>query len=155
MHMVLGGQPWAKVASGLGSGLDFANDNNFEVLAMADGIVEEADCYNFAYLNGCHIAIRHTGGSVLVYSHLVKSSMEFKKGDVVKQGNRIAKAGNTGGPTGAPIHLHIELKDGILTRNTQPQSACLPNGLGGNPMGWDDLVPLVDGWYIGGYLVGF
>jgi hypothetical protein len=28
----------------------------------------------------------------------------------------------------------------------------MPNKSFGNPVGWDDLVQLVDGWYIGGYL---
>jgi murein DD-endopeptidase MepM/ murein hydrolase activator NlpD len=60
--------------SGLGSGLDFANGQNFEVLAMASGEIINADCDDNAGF-GCQIAIRHDeGGSVLVYAHLLPGS---------------------------------------------------------------------------------
>lgn len=134
----------AKFPSGEGSGLDFSNGSHFEVLAMATGTVEDASCGNPGF--GCQVAIRHfTGNTVMIYAHLKQGSITVKQGDRVSRGDIIGKAGSTGTDN---IHLHIELRDGSETCSVR----CLPEGLGGNPIGWDDLVELVDGYLIGGYL---
>ena len=141
-----------KYPSGQGSGLDFANGTNFDVLAMATGTVIQADP-NCNKDFGCQVAIRHfTGNTVLIYGHLKKGTISVKVGDKVSRGDILGKAGNTGmeflEPDKRKIHLHIELRDG----STSCFSRCLKDQLGGNPIGWDDLLDLVDGYRIGGYI---
>jgi murein DD-endopeptidase MepM/ murein hydrolase activator NlpD len=111
---------------------------------MATGTVEDASCGNPGF--GCQVAIRHfTGNTVMIYAHLKQGSITVKQGDRVSRGDIIGKAGSTGTDN---IHLHIELRDGSDTCSIR----CLPGGFGGNPIGWDDLVELVDDYHIGGYL---
>ena len=144
---LLGGQFQALYLSGQGSGMDFANGGTFQVLAMAAGKVIDASCNNPGL--GCQVAIKHdVGGSVLVYGHLREGSIKVSKNQTVKQGTILGEAGKTGSGAGANIHLHIELRDGSGSCRVQ----CMANPAFGNPIGWDDLVQLVDGWYIGGYL---
>ena len=126
------------------------------MLAMASGIVIEAACEGYGSL-GCIVAIRHdVGNTVLIYAHLEPTSTQYirerfrraKQAGVslwVPQGGILGKAGNSGGQSS--IHLHVELRDG----NTNCYVQCLPKGLGGNPIGWDDGLPLVDGYTIWGY----
>ena len=144
---LLGGQFSALYPSGQGSGMDFSNGKSFQVLAMAAGKVIDASCDNPGL--GCQVAIKHTiGGSVLVYGHLEEGSIAISTNQIVRQGTVLGMAGNTGSGGGPYIHLHVELRDGSGSCNVQ----CMPNKSFGNPIGWDDLVQLVDGWYIGGYL---
>ncbi len=144
---LLGGKFGALYPSGQGSGLDFSNGKSFEVLAMADGKVLDASCSNPDL--GCKVAIKHdVGGSVLIYAHLKPDTFQVREGDRVKQGNILGLAGNSGSGGGPSIHLHVELRDG----SGSCQYQCMSNKSFGNPVGWDDLVQLVDGWYIGGYI---
>jgi len=130
-------------------------------LAMASGVLEEATCEGYGAL-GCVVAIKHDiGGSVLVYAHLEQSSVQTVKRVFdhgmstgtpvwVAQGTIIGKAGNTWGQES--IHLHIDLRDG--SRKLFKRSfVLLAGGLGGNPIGWGDLLPFVDGYRIASYLV--
>lgn len=148
-----GGQLTGKYLSGEGTGLDFSNGTNFEVLAMASGQVIEADCTGNGTF-GCQVAIQHdVGGTVMVYAHLMQNSFtSFVASGHVNQGDVLARAGNTGGQTS--VHLHIELRRG---NDDGSQSfvcwlQCLPNNLGGMPLGWDDGLPLVDGYSIFGFI---
>lgn len=137
---------------GLGSGLDFAgiaNEKNFDVLAMASGVVVDASCSDVRPL-GCQVAVRHdVGGSVLVYAHLLEDSITVEFGNHVLQGQVIGKAGASGTGTDNP-HLHIDLRDG--SEVCQLVGQCLPNDLGGNPVGWEDGFPSIDGYRIFGYV---
>ncbi|MBI2305296.1 MAG: peptidoglycan DD-metalloendopeptidase family protein [Chloroflexi bacterium] len=142
--------------------MDFAIDGTqtFVVEAMAAGTVVKADCDGTLGL-GCVVAVRHTvGGSVLVYGHLASVIIDghlvpdspVQKDYPVVQGSVLGKAGGTGGrPVDShmwPVHLHIELRDGGVCMVSE---RCLADGLWGNPIGWDDLMPLVDGYRIAGY----
>lgn len=137
--------PLAKFASGEGSGLDFAKigGGSFDILSMATGTVEQASCDGSLGL-GCSVAIRHfTGNSVMVYGHLGQIRVQLN--EVVDRGDVIGQAGSSGTDN---VHLHIELRDGSATCYHR----CLPNNRFGNPIGWDDLVELVDGYRIAGYI---
>lgn len=136
----------AMFRSGEGSGLDFAKDYgaSFDVLAMATGTVEDASCYSLGL--GCSVSIRHfTGGSVMVYGHL--ASYSVVQGQRVSRGDVLGRAGMTGADN---VHLHIELRDG--SANCYVAGRCLPGNRFGNPIGWDDLVDLVDGYRVAGYI---
>lgn len=136
-------------ATGTGSGLDFFNGDNFEVLAMAAGTVIDASCDDARPL-GCLVAIRYDlDDSVMVYGHLQKDSLEVATGDPVIQGRPLGNAGMTGAGSNGKTHLHIDLRDGSVS--CQAGRDCLPNDLGGNPIGWDDGL-LLDGYKIHGYL---
>ena len=93
-------------------GVDFAKVGNIPILAAASGTVMEAreiGTYGYA------IVIQHNiNGKRMdsVYAHMRKG-LEVKKGDKVRQGQRIGFMGNTGMSTGQ--HLHFELHNGAWT----------------------------------------
>ncbi|MBI5962990.1 MAG: peptidoglycan DD-metalloendopeptidase family protein [Chloroflexi bacterium] len=142
--------------TGEGSGLDFSNGTRFEVLAMASGEVIDAGCNHHF---GCQVAIQHEiGGTVLIYGHLTEGSLTVKVGNLVVQGQILGKAGDSGTDN---IHLHIEFRRGRKTDNGNwicnhsclESSGGLPYGFGGDPYGWDDGIPFVDGYNIFSYIV--
>ena len=91
-------------------GIDFALPVNTDVISSIAGNVSDVG-YNSA--RGNYIVIENGGISTL-YQHL--NSAIVKKGDTVRQGQVIAKSGNTGLTTGP--HLHYELK--IDGQNVDP-----------------------------------
>ena len=60
----------------------------------------------FGYFGGNHIMIKADDFYVLL-CHLKKGSLKVKKGDVVKSGQQIAEAGNSG--SSIQPHLHIQV----------------------------------------------
>jgi hypothetical protein len=62
-----------------------------------------------AYL-GNYVIIDHQNGEFSAYVHLSENSTLVKPGDKVKQGQKIAKVGNTANST--EPHLHFQLMDG-------------------------------------------
>jgi murein DD-endopeptidase MepM/ murein hydrolase activator NlpD len=90
----------------LHKGLDFAGKHGSDIIAVADGLVSRAG-WRGGY--GRTVEIRHGNGYLTRYAH--NSELLVKKGDLVKQGQVIAKMGRTGRVTG--VHLHFEvLRDG-------------------------------------------
>lgn len=83
-------------------GVDLAADYGTNVLAVADGIV--LDCsYDAAY--GYILTLEHENGVQTQYAHLSEFLVEF--GDVVRQGQIIAKTGDSGWTTGPHLHLGV------------------------------------------------
>ena len=83
-------------------GADFAADYGTNVLAVANGIV--LDCsYDAAY--GYILTLEHENGVQTQYAHLSEFLVEF--GDVVRQGQIIAKTGDSGWTTGPHLHLGV------------------------------------------------
>lgn len=64
---------------------------------------------------GNHVVIMHEPGMYSSYCHLQTGTIKVKLGEVVKQGQILAKIGNTGNSTGP--HLHFELS---YTSNLTP-----------------------------------
>ena len=92
-------------------GIDIAVPINTPVKAVADGIVERV-LWNGGY--GKYVQIKHNNSLSSFYAHL--NSWDVKVGDIVKQGQEIAKSGNTAGKssngqimTTGP-HLHLGAK---------------------------------------------
>ena len=86
----------------LHSGVDFAADYGTNVLAVADGTV--LDCsYDAAY--GYILTLEHEGGVQPQYAHLSEFLVEV--GDTVRQGQIIAKTGDSGWSTGPHLHLGV------------------------------------------------
>lgn len=85
------------------SGLDIAAPIGTPIRAAAEGVVAfagEAGSYGFL------VILRHRDDYFTVYAHC--SKILVNEGDFVKQGQIIARVGNTGTATGA--HLHFEVK---------------------------------------------
>jgi murein DD-endopeptidase MepM/ murein hydrolase activator NlpD len=96
------GKMWSK---GYHTGVDFAVPVGTDVVAVADGKIENAS-WGKAY--GTALVQKVEGGWV-IYAHLSKTFC--KAGDVVKAGEVICKSGNTGNSSGP--HLHFEYRDNI------------------------------------------
>lgn len=84
-------------------GIDIANTSGTSVVAAGSGIVTYSG-YNGGY--GRMIIISHGYGYTSVYAHNSRNLVEV--GDHVKQGETIARMGQTGRATGP--HLHFEVR---------------------------------------------
>jgi murein DD-endopeptidase MepM/ murein hydrolase activator NlpD len=93
------GKWWSK---GYHTGVDYAVPVGTDVLAVADGVIDPAT-WGKSY--GTQLVQKLDGGW-FIYAHLSKTLV--KPGDKVKEGQVIAKSGNTGNSTGP--HLHAELR---------------------------------------------
>ena len=96
------GKMWSK---GYHTGVDFAVPVGTEVLAVADGVVANA---NWGKSYGTQIVEALPDGTFFIYAHLSKSLV--KPGDKVSKNQVIGKSGNTGNSSGP--HLHVELRNG-------------------------------------------
>ena len=96
------GKMWSK---GYHTGVDYAVPVGTDVLAVADGKIENAT-WGASY--GTQLVQKVEGGWV-IYAHLSKALV--KAGDVVKKSQHIGESGNTGNSSGP--HLHFEMRDNI------------------------------------------
>ena len=92
-----------KGASTYHKGVDWAISSGSSVYASSGGTVTKAG-WGSGY--GYVVYIDHGNGTETRYAHL--SKVLVSKGQKVKQGERIAKSGNTGVSTGP--HLHFEIR---------------------------------------------
>ncbi len=83
--------------------VDIVVEKNTPIKATADGIVIFAE---WTTETGFVIIIEHSHGLISVYKH--NASLTKAQGDLVKAGEVVATAGNTGELTTGP-HLHFEL----------------------------------------------
>jgi hypothetical protein len=63
---------------------------------------------------GNQIVIDHGNGEFSYFAHLQHGSLRVKKGDTVKQGQVIAKLGNSGHATGPHLHYHLMAGDTVF-----------------------------------------
>jgi murein DD-endopeptidase MepM/ murein hydrolase activator NlpD len=96
------GRHWSR---GYHTGVDYAVPVGTDVLAVADGVIENAS-WGSAY--GTQLVQKLDGGW-FIYAHLSKTLV--KPGDKVVAGQVIAKSGNTGNSTGP--HLHAEYRSAL------------------------------------------
>ncbi len=112
---------------------DFAMPIGTRVVAARDGVVEEV-VERFFDGNGVveepnYLAIRHADGTLGVYFHLTHDGADVDVGRPVRQGQPIARSGNTG--RAAQPHLHFGVIGGsgktipVTFANTEPH----PDGL--------------------------
>lgn len=88
------------------TGVDIAAPKGSPVVSPADGKVEMV-WNDTTYGGGLSIRIKHYNGYTTGYCHL--SEQLVKVGQLVKQGEKIAKVGSTGASTGP--HLHFSVRD--------------------------------------------
>ena len=98
------------------------------ILAPADGTVvhveerckdsiidgKKAHC-NSHHLCGNHIVIKHADDEYSFIAHLMNDSITVKIGDLVTQGQYIAKCGNTGNSFEPHLHFHLQNKKSFFT----------------------------------------
>lgn len=89
---------------GIHNGTDIAAPEGTAILAAFDGRVEEIG-YN--KVRGNYIQLSHGGETKTLYLHC--SEIIAPKGAVVRQGEVIARVGNTGWSTGAHLHFSISV----------------------------------------------
>jgi murein DD-endopeptidase MepM/ murein hydrolase activator NlpD len=96
------GKHWS---TGYHTGVDFATAVGTEILAVADGVVANA---NWGQAYGTQIVQDLGDQTFCIYAHLSESLV--KPGDKIKKGQHIGNSGNTGNSTGP--HLHFERRNG-------------------------------------------
>jgi murein DD-endopeptidase MepM/ murein hydrolase activator NlpD len=96
------GKMWSK---GYHTGVDFAVPQGTDIVAAADGKIENAS-WGKSY--GTQLVQKVDGGWV-IYAHLSKALA--KPGDKVVAGQHIGESGSTGNSSGP--HLHFEMRDNI------------------------------------------
>ena len=96
------GKMWSK---GYHTGCDFAVPVGTDVLAVADGVIANA---NWGKSYGVQLVEALPDGTFFIYAHLSKALV--KPGDKVTKGQHIGESGNTGNSSGP--HLHVELRNG-------------------------------------------
>ncbi len=93
--------------AGIHTGLDMAADYGESIYASSAGKVVDS-AYDSSY--GYYVKIQHSDNIVTIYAHC--SALCVNAGEIVEQGDLIAKVGSTGDSTGN--HLHFEMrKDNI------------------------------------------
>lgn len=87
------------------SGIDIAKSGNVPVVASADGVVTRVGALG---TYGNVVMIKHDiFGQVYETNYAHLHSWDVKVGQKVKQGQRIARMGNTGNSTGQHVHFEI------------------------------------------------
>jgi len=115
------------------NGFDFGNKVGTPIYAAAVGkVIATGNCGNYAY--GKWIAIEH-GDIVTLYGHL--SSQNAKKGQTVKQGDRIGLMGNTGFSTASHLHFSVFSSDSFkVVDSSSVKGVSIPIGKSDNPLNW-------------------
>jgi murein DD-endopeptidase MepM/ murein hydrolase activator NlpD len=68
-------------------------------------------------INGNHVILDHGTGEYSLLCHLQHGSLAVRQGERVRQGQPLARLGNSGSTT--HIHLHYELADGYDLRRSE------------------------------------
>lgn len=99
------------VLKGFGQGADGTRNDGVNIAAPAGAEVRAAGGGEVVYAGselagfGNLILIRHPGGWVTAYAHT--ETMKVKEGDLVKQGQPIATAGQTGNASSPQVHFEL------------------------------------------------
>ncbi|MEN0000928.1 MAG: M23 family metallopeptidase [Pseudomonadota bacterium] len=102
-------------------GVDWAAPTGTPIIAPGNGTVVKM---GWAGGYGRRLVVRHPNGYETLYGHLSRYGQGIQPGTKVKQGQVIARVGNTGQSTGP--HLHYELS--INGKRVDPLRVRLPEG---------------------------
>ncbi|AUM14100.1 M23 family metallopeptidase [Ketobacter alkanivorans] len=88
------------------AGIDFAGKEGSDIVSVGSGVVTWA---GERYGYGLMVEVNHGGGITTRYAHAKEILVSV--GDIVKQGESLAKMGSTGRSTGPHVHFEVR-KDG-------------------------------------------
>ncbi|MDY0308746.1 MAG: M23 family metallopeptidase [Castellaniella sp.] len=117
-------------------GLDFVAPRGAPIRAASGGLVTRAGSWH-GY--GRMVEIDHGNGLRTRYAHA--SSLLVKTGDIVRQGQLIARVGSTGRSTGAHLHFEVRMADYpldpslFIQEGTRTRLALGPSGQAGHSAG--------------------
>ena len=100
------GSHWSK---GYHTGIDFAVAQGTNIVAVADGVIVNANWGKAYGVQLVQEVVQNNKKSWVIYAHLSKALVKI--GDKVTKGQHIAESGNTGNSTGP--HLHFEVRNNI------------------------------------------
>ncbi len=92
-----------KQSGGQNDGINIAVPQGTPIKAAEDGVVAYAGSELKGY--GNLVLVRHSNGFVTAYAHA--SELNVKKGESVKRGQVIGKAGQTGNVTSPQLHFEV------------------------------------------------
>ena len=72
----------------------------------------EARFGEHARIDGNHVLLRHPGGELSLYSHLLKGSTAVREGEAVQTGQFLGKVGSSGSSWIPHLHFHV-MRDGL------------------------------------------
>ena len=72
----------------------------------------EAQFGEHARIDGNHVLLRHPGGELSLYSHLLKGSVAVRSGETVRTGQQLGRVGSSGSSWVPHLHFHV-MRDGI------------------------------------------
>ncbi len=86
-----------------------------KVVKVIDGIKDNVPGeLNMADITGNTIILETERKEYLLFAHIKANSILFKEGDLVKQGQVIAKCGNSGNTTQAHLHFQLQNTDDLF-----------------------------------------
>ena len=92
-----------KTSGGQNDGINVAVPEGTPIKAAEEGVVAYAGSELKGY--GNLVLVRHSNGFVTAYAHA--SELAVKKGETVKRGQVIGKAGATGNVTSPQLHFEV------------------------------------------------
>ncbi|MDG9871619.1 M23 family metallopeptidase [Pseudomonas juntendi] len=120
--------------------MDIAMPEGTTIIAAREGVVvktQNDQSGREPNPSGNFVRVLHSDGTMGVYLHLMRDSVVVKEGQRVRQGQMLAKSGNTGNSTGPHLHFVVQRNVGLALesipyRFDRPLSG-LPDFTAGNP----------------------
>jgi len=92
-------------------------DKKYHAVAVEDGVI--------SYIGKYSVSLRGKTGRTYRYLHLDSKTLQVRRGQRVKRGQRIGLVSNNFGNTKTTIHLHFDVKETIVV-NGYPQKVFIP-----------------------------
>jgi len=120
--------------------MDIAMPEGTTIIAAREGVVvstQNSQSGRGPNPSGNFVRVLHPDGTMGVYLHLMRGSVVVAQGQRVRQGQVLAKSGNTGNSTGPHLHFVVQRNVGLALesipyRFDRPISG-LPDFTAGNP----------------------
>jgi murein DD-endopeptidase MepM/ murein hydrolase activator NlpD len=120
--------------------MDIAMPEGTTIIAAREGVVvktENSQSGRGPNPSGNFVRVLHPDGTMGVYLHLMRGSVVVAEGQRVRQGQMLAKSGNTGNSTGPHLHFVVQRNVGLALesipyRFDRPIGG-LPDFTAGNP----------------------